>query len=241
MWSIISVFIAALLAGLVAFPVKKYNTNLYRLFLVFSGSFLFAITITHLLPDLFAHSTLQHAGLYVLGGFIFQQILEYFSSGIEHGHLHAHQHEHANDRFFAVPFLIALVIHSVMEGIMLGREGVHEGGHSVPLLGIILHKMPAAFALMTILLCHYKKNLWPVVFLLIFALATPLGMILTSTWLENGNQPWWWEAVYGIVIGNFLHISTTIVFESSTDHQFHARRIGAVLAGAGIAILIEVV
>lgn len=241
MLNVILVFVAALLAGLVAIPVKKYNTTIYKLFLIFSGSFLFAITITHLLPDLFANASLHYAGFYVLAGFIFQQILEYFSTGVEHGHLHAHQDDHAHERFYALPFLLALVIHSIMEGIMLGREDVHEGGHAVPLIGIILHKMPAAFALMTILLCHYKTNKWPVIFLVIFSLATPAGMLLTSHWLGGGNQPWWWEAVYGIVIGNFLHISTTIVFESSSDHKFHGKRLAAVFAGALLAIFIEIV
>lgn len=239
MWSIISVFFAALIAGLAAFPVKKYNTVSYQLFLTFSGAFLFAITITHLLPDLFAHATIQHAGIYVLAGFIFQQILEFFTTGVEHGHLHAHKDDHAHDRFYALPFIIALVIHSFMEGIMLGREDVHEGGHAVPLIGIILHKMPAAFALMTIVLCHYKTNKWPLIYLLIFSIATPLGIMLTTYWLDGGYEPWWWEVIYGIVIGNFLHISTTIVFEASSDHKFHAKRIIVLLLGAGVAVAIE--
>ena len=239
MWSILIVFSTALLAGLAAFPVKKYNTTSYHLFLNFSGAFLFAITITHLLPDLYINTDLKYAGIYVLAGFIFQQVLEYFSSGVEHGHLHNHREDTSHEHFKALPFLIALVIHSLMEGIMLGREDTHEGGHSVPLIGIVLHKMPAAFALMTIVLCHYKKNLWPIVMLLIFSLATPTGMLMAKGWLNSGQEPWWWAAVYGLVIGNFLHISTTIVFEGSSDHRFHAKRIAAVLLGAGAAITIE--
>lgn len=239
MLNLILVFATAMIAGLAAIPVKKYNTTIYKLFLIFSGSFLFAITITHLLPDLFENATLHYAGFYVLAGFILQQILEYFSAGVEHGHLHTHQHDHSHKPFYVLPFLIALVIHAFMEGIMLGREDVHGGGHAVPLIGIILHKMPAAFALMTILICHYKTNKWPVIFLVIFCLATPSGIIITNQWLGSGSQPWWWEALYGIVIGNFLHISTTIVFESSSEHKFHAKKLAAVFAGALMAIAIE--
>lgn len=239
MWSTIIVFVAAIVGGIAAFAVKKYNTNFYQIFLTFSGSFLFAITMVHLIPDFFASTDGHEAGIYVLIGFIFQQILEFFSSGAEHGHLHHHDEDHAHDRFFALPFIVALVIHAFMEGIMLGREDMHEGGHTVPLIGIVLHKMPAAFALMTIVLCHYVKNIWPFIYLLIFALATPAGIIMTNIWLDGGTQPGWWEVVYGIVIGNFLHISTTIVFEGSSDHQFHARRLVTVLAGAATAVGIE--
>ena len=40
----------------------------------------------------------------------------------------------------------------------------------------------------------------------------------------------------GVVIGIFLHISTTILFESSSDHKFTMRKIVAVLLGIGIAL-----
>jgi uncharacterized membrane protein YadS len=39
------------------------------------------------------------------------------------------------------------------------------------------------------------------------------------------------------VIGIFLHISTTILFESNVDHRFNFYKMIAIIIGAGIAVL----
>jgi hypothetical protein len=43
-----------------------------------------------------------------------------------------------------------------------------------------------------------------------------------------------------LVSGNFLQISTTIVFESSVDHKFNAKKLGVALVAALIAVSAEV-
>ena len=42
--------------------------------------------------------------------------------------------------------------------------------------------------------------------------------------------------LYALVSGNFLHISTTIVVESSPEHHFNARKMAVVILGALLAI-----
>lgn len=44
--------------------------------------------------------------------------------------------------------------------------------------------------------------------------------------------------LYALVSGNFLHISTTIVFESSPDHRFNAK-ISSSCGGALLAVAVE--
>jgi len=39
------------------------------------------------------------------------------------------------------------------------------------------------------------------------------------------------------VIGIFMHISTTILFESSDIHRFNLAKLGAIIVGTGLAIL----
>jgi hypothetical protein len=41
------------------------------------------------------------------------------------------------------------------------------------------------------------------------------------------------------VSGNFLHISTTIVFESSPEHHFNARKLTVAILGALVAVGVE--
>jgi hypothetical protein len=42
-----------------------------------------------------------------------------------------------------------------------------------------------------------------------------------------------------VVVGIFLHISTTILFESSNNHRFNIIKIATVLGGAATAVLLE--
>ena len=65
-------------------PKKKRNI---QILLTFSGSYLLAITLFHLLPELFKYNTTENIGLYIFAGFIIQIFLEYFSQGIEYGRL----------------------------------------------------------------------------------------------------------------------------------------------------------
>jgi hypothetical protein len=40
-----------------------------------------------------------------------------------------------------------------------------------------------------------------------------------------------------VVIGIFLHISTTILFESYEEHRYNLYKLLTILAGAGLAML----
>jgi len=43
----------------------------------------------------------------------------------------------------------------------------------------------------------------------------------------------------GVVIGIFLHISTTILFESTENHRFNSIKFIVILLGAGLAFLVS--
>jgi len=42
----------------------------------------------------------------------------------------------------------------------------------------------------------------------------------------------------GIVIGMFLHISTTIIFETSENHKFNLLKLSSIIAGVSSALLL---
>ena len=194
-------FLAPLLSGLLIFFVPKANNSNFRLLLVFAGSYLFAITVIHILPELYIHSNgLELIGLFVLAGFFLQQVLEYFTSGIEHGHLHTnghhdhhhhhghehdHQHHHEKPMLSGFVLLIALCIHAFLEGGMLAQP---EGGPvydvNAILLGIALHRAPAAFALMTVLALGFHSKTKALPHLIVFSLAAPAGLMI-GTYLQN--------------------------------------------------------
>lgn len=242
----ILLFVLTFLAGLLAYRLQRNINGYFRYMLVFAGSYLLGITVVHILPELFEESdSLTFTGIFILVGFFLQKVLEYFTAGVEHGHMHktAGEHHHHNP---TIMLLAGLCLHSLLEGSLLGHPTHHhhvgENNHAI-LLGILLHKIPAAFALMSVLSCQYKKQSFPLLALLLFALATPVGVLLSEQamlhrWLSTNFT----QALFAIVSGSFLHIATTIFFENSPDeHRFGARRMLISLLGAGIAVLVEVV
>ena len=239
MWFNITILLfAALFGGALAFRFKTTDKFSFDLALTFAGSYLFGITIIHVIPELFTTTSSPfRAGIFVLVGFYLQQLLEYMTAGAEHGHLHMPHGEHKHSFGMSLSLLVGLSIHSLLEGSLLGHPTETASNGSLPLLlGITLHKIPAGFAMMTILLCRYEKSKWPLIMLLIFAIMSPLGVMFSEfvALSDIGG-----EILFALVSGSFLHISTTIVFEGSPQHKFKIRSILVSILGAGIAILVQ--
>lgn len=229
-WKLAVLFLSAFVGGLGVFLFKSDNRQRLKLLLSFSGAYLFAITILHLIPEVYETGR-ERVGLFVLGGFLFQILLEQFSEGIEHGHVHKHTHEH-----YAFPYgiMISLCLHAFLEGMPLA-----EGHQNELVFGISLHHIPAAFALGSALSQNHLKHNSIIILLLVFAAMSPLGYIFSNA-LSTGsiaNLTNYFDNIMGIVIGIFLHISTTILFESSVDHHYNMKKMIAVLGGIGIALV----
>jgi zinc transporter ZupT len=243
-------FFTPLISGLLIYLVPKSKGSNYRLLLVFAGSYLFAITVIHILPELYIQNKeVELIGLFVLAGFFLQQLLEYFTSGIEHGHIHSqehHDHHHHHpvhqQSISALVLLTALCIHAFLEGCLLaqpsGSGPIYD--ENAVLLGIALHRAPAAFALMTVLAFQLHSKHRAVPYLVGFSLAAPIGLLLSSYLASNEIiSATFLMYTYALVCGNFLHISTTIVFESSPEHRFNARKLAVAIFGALIAVGVE--
>ncbi len=243
-------FFTPLLAGLLIYVVTTTKTYNFKLLLVFAGSYLFGITVIHILPELYRqYAEVELIGLFVLAGFFLQQFLEYFTSGVEHGHLPGHHH-HGEDHHHhihpepisALVLLAALSVHAFLEGGMLAKPltmGPHYDLNAI-LLGIALHRAPAAFALMTVLTIQLQSKSRALPYLIAFSAAAPIGLLISTHFVQTEILS---EAglvyLYALVSGNFLHISTTIVFESSPEHHFNARKLAVAVVGALVAVVVE--
>lgn len=229
-WKILILFFCAFLGGLSIFLVKSDKSQLLKLILSFSGAYLFAITVLHLIPDAYSGPDHAEIGIYILVGFLLQILLEQFSEGVEHGHIHKHN----DTQIFPYGIMISLCLHAFLEGMPLAADQ-----HNALIFGISLHHIPAAFALASILMQNKFKPAWIIFYLAVFAIMAPLGF-----WVSNGISTGsiggieiYFHKMMGIVIGIFLHISTTILFESSVDHKVSKRKMIAVLLGIGIALI----
>lgn len=220
-------FALPMIAGAVV-RLLKPEARWLRLLLSFSGAFLLAIVFLHMLPELYEEEGAL-IGAWVLGGFLLQVVLEFFSHGIEHGHVHHGRHGHT-----ALPWvtLASLCLHSFAEGMPFADQ---EVASDLPfLLGVVLHKMPMAIALATVLQRAGSSALAGWSMLVLFALAAPSG-ILIGHLVGDGMGGHFLHYMLGLAIGMLLHISTTIIFESAPEHRFNGARFVAVIIGAALA------
>jgi zinc transporter ZupT len=232
----IGLFLSVLIGGLVVSYLKATNKSQFiKLALAFSGGFLLAIIFQHLLPDLYADGA-GKIGIFILLGFLVQLILEYFSGGIEHGHVHVHKGQ-------SLPWVLflSLSIHSIIEGIPLGNqfsgiESEQTHSHGSLFLGIIFHQIPVAIALMTLLINTKLNQIQAWLVLLLFAGMTPLGVLLGFE-ISPEQIGIDIHVVLAVVVGMFLHISTTIIFETSENHKFNLLKLISILIGCGLAML----
>ncbi len=240
---VILLIVLTLIAGLAPLRIRKNNSKIFHLALVFSGAYLLGITIAHLMPELFSGPLgHQEVALWVIIGYFMQLLLDYFTSGVEHGHLHRADDDHVHGSFTMVTLLAAMGIHALLEGILLSHSTYvdthqHNGGL---LTGIILHKMPAAFALMSLIRCNYHSWGWPVFLMSLFSIMTPVGIFLGEylsqvDWVQSS----WLTILFALVTGNFLHISTTIFLENSPGHKLNGAKLLVIFAGTALALVTE--
>jgi len=227
---VISLFLSALLGGLSVYLLKR-SENIIKLLLAFSGSYLLAISVLHLIPEIYSGNSDGHSiGIYILLGFFLQVLLETFSGGIEHGHVHTHE----NTNSIPIAVFISLCFHAFAEGMPLGTGALESQNLNTLLLGILIHKIPIAFVLMSFMIHANVKFIKALAILVIFSAMAPLGSI-TGQLSESINLHS--DKLIALVVGIFLHVSTTILFESSANHRFNLYKFIIIIFGAGLAFI----
>lgn len=230
----IALFLSVIISGIAVLFVNISSKSL-KLVLSFSGAYLFAISVLHLIPEIYASSS-EDIGLYILIGFFMQILFEFFTEGIEHGHIHIHHHQ-GHKHAFPWAMMLGLSIHSFLEGMPLADPS--NDSYQSLLTGIVLHNIPIAIALMTMLIKSHIEKKVAVLSLVIFALVTPLGALTSHLIGANmiGNFSVYFDKIMAVVVGIFLHISTTILFESSENHRFNLIKFLIIILGAALAFI----
>lgn len=234
----ILLILSVLAGGGLSLFLKRLPAKSLRIFLSFTGAFLLGITFLHLLPNVYDQKLIQ-PGYWVLLGFFIQLALEQLSGGVEHGHIHAHSHAPWS---YAFTVMLGLCLHAFLEGMPLAEyENYLMGhlGHSHPtpyfFWGIVLHHFPAAFALGLLLYWSGFRTWIIIACLLIFSLMSPAGALLAGSFRIGAAEE---QVLISIVIGSFLHISTTILFEAdgAQKHRISLLKFVAIVIGVLLAL-----
>jgi zinc transporter ZupT len=241
-------FLLVVAAG--AFTVLKlrlHDPRFVRLFNAFTGAYLLCLTFLHIVPELYVHEaggehgiSALRIGVFVLIGFFAQVLLEGLSLGAEHGHStgapgHAHE-PHATS--FRVGVVVGLCLHALVEATAVGEKHHHfdETARSLLFLSILIHKYPVTIAFLGTLLQTGMSRLRAPGWLALFAAMAPLGLLI------GGHTPLadYSRELTALVVGIFMHVATTVLFESTDSHRFNRGKFLAILVGilaGGLTVL----
>lgn len=223
------------LGALSVFLFRLYEPKYVKLLNAFTGAYLLCLTFLHLLPELY-HPVANAPpvsdlliGVLILSGFFIQVALDVISMGVEHGHAH-----HLHGRM-PIGVVAGLCMHALIEAMALGNSATHYDPASRRLLlySIVLHNYPVSIALLGMLLQTGMSRRRALLFLGLFAAMGPLGMAVSAHSALAAHS----RELTAVVIGIFMHISTTILFESSDIHRFNLAKLAAILVGTGLGFL----
>jgi zinc transporter ZupT len=224
-------FLSVAVGALAVRFLQAENRVRIRLLTAFGGAYVFSVTILHLLPEA-TEKAGPSIGYFILAGFFLQVMLEYFSRGIEHGHAHHHDGQGA----VPVGIIAGLCVHAFLEGVPLGGVGwglPSEHSRRMLLASIVMHNVPVSLVLVSMLLHNGMARGKVLGLAALFAAMSPAGALLgefVPRLLAAREQ------LTAVVIGIFLHLSTTILFETSEAHRFNRQKIVAIVLGTGAAI-----
>jgi len=216
--------LAVLLSFVLVLITKPKNPSQIKLLLAFSGAFLLALTFFELVPEVYSEGNQKFNALFILIGVLFQVFLEFFSKGAEHGHMHWQ----LNKNQFPTVLFISLSLHALIEGVPIS-------GENDMLYGILVHKIPVAIILSIFFVNSQLNKGLAIIFMVLFALMTPLGSFLAS---ETSFISTYKTQLTALAVGVFLHISTVILFESAREHSFDLKKLIGIILGFGIAYFI---
>lgn len=230
--------LTVLISGGLIFLFKADDQRVLKFLLAFSGAFLIGITFLKLIPEVFAEPAM-FTGVFVLLGFLLQLMLELITGGAEHGHKHTHS---AGEKASPFLLLIGLCIHAFLEGMPI-VEGFNMKLQHTLVVGIVIHNIPISLALMSLFLHYGCSKSKAFIYLAVFAVMTPLGSLFSkfldaslSTSLET-----YFNYILAVVIGIFLHVSTSILFETEENHRYNLQKFITVCLGLAVAFALSVV
>ena len=183
-------------------------------------------------------------GLAALAGFILLLALEGLGIGHavheeHHDHATGHGHEHVHHPFSGGVVAIGLSVHALADGLAIGAAAA-SGETSFSLLvafAVVGHHIPAALSLGIFLLHQPGGRRSALNGLLVFALATPVALVLSYLVLDGAD-----ESVLALVLlfsaGTFVYVATVDFLPAIHNPATGRRSVRNVLSSAAVLSII---
>lgn len=232
---VLATFLSAL--GMGCLPLWRKLSDELRMLQWMTGlaaGFLLASAILIAIPEGFMiydegggvdFDAIPASGLAVLLGFLLLLVLETFGFGHDiheehHEHAHEHGHGHVNHPSgVATSAVVGLTIHAAADGLAIGAALAADELHiTLPiLLGVLMHKLPAAFSLGAFSQHERNDRKRSLIDILVFSAATPLFIIITWSLLGDVSEAWIGLAIL-FSAGSFLYVATVDVLPEVHRH-----------------------
>jgi zinc and cadmium transporter len=223
------IFCASALGGVLPLAFKGISEKFLKRYVSFGAGLLLGMALLHMLPEA-AEWLPRTFGIWLLAGFLLLLILERFMmvhSCDEHGCSYHH---------IGVAAFMGLSVHGVIEGLALASSVVASPKLGPMIfLAILAHKVPAGFALSTLLRLASKSDRQIGLFTLGLAISGPIGIAMAYSLLNLEGLQEATGALLALSAGTFLYISACdLLPELHANHKERLPRLAFFLAGLAI-------
>ena len=173
-----------------------------------------------------------NVGIPIIIGFFIIYIMEKFIM------VHSCEEDVCDFHTIGVSAFLGISFHSLIDGLSMGAGFMVKDIGLMIFLAIVIHKFPSALSLTGILIQGGYKRAKIIKLVIIFALTTPIGAVITFFVLSNLHENTLAWAI-GISAGTFLYIAISDLLPFV--HQHNPRKyynlaslmLGLLLMGAG--------
>ena len=189
--------------------------------------------------EAFAYSPVV-LGVAILAGFVLMLLLEGFGVGHavheeHHDHASGHGHGHVHHPSSSTVLALGLSVHALADGLAIGAAAA-VGDAAFSLLvaaGVIVHRIPAALSLGLFSLHETDKRFGGVNGVILFALATPVAILVSYAALDGAD-----ESVIALALlfsaGTFLYVATVDTLPQVHNPEMGRRAVRNILLSAGL-------
>ncbi|MFQ5673380.1 MAG: ZIP family metal transporter [Nitrospinales bacterium] len=209
------IFLITMVGGWIP-TMTKWSADTFRMVISFCAGILLGAVFFHMLPGI-SQVLGNYLGLPIMVGFLLILVMEKFVM------VHPCEEGECNYHKIGLAAYLGIGFHSLLDGVAIGAGAMMDLSFVI-LLAVTVHKFPAALALSSILMKggEYTRQKI-VVSMFLFALTTPVGALLSLSFL-NKVDPYFIGVAIGVSSGTFLYIAIgdllpTVHQESEKKYQ----------------------
>lgn len=196
-------------SGLVLYSFKRINQTILGLLIALGAGSMLAISLVHILPE--ALEQTENAIYTFIAGFLVIYLIEEILTPHSHDHKHDdHSHEDPHEHYdhVALVSFIAIFIHTIFDGLGIRAGfGISSALGYTVLASVAIHQIPVSISLAAIFQESKFKRSIQMILLALFALAAPIGYVLSDIILNHLNESFAGLAT-AFAGGSLLYVAT---------------------------------